>query len=298
MQVGRIFGIRILLDKFFLLLLLLYGVFGLLPQVLTVFAVVFIHEMAHILVAYSYGYRVKEIELLPFGGVARIEDFDLIALNPVAETNIALAGPLQNFLLAGLALFLRHFVIWQEPLANFFLYSNLAMAGLNLLPVLPLDGGRVYRAFLVNRLGYRQATEKVAVCGRVVGVILALVSLVGLYGGWFNITVFFIALFIFLAAGRERTAAIYIFMRFMTRKKEELRERGILPVEALVATENTTLRELVRRFVPKRYYLVLVLDADHYILGFLTEAEIVQVLFEQGLDTTLRTVLQNRSGKK
>ena len=51
MQVGKAFGVRILVDKFFLLLLLLYGFLGLLPQVMTVFAACFIHELAHVLVA-------------------------------------------------------------------------------------------------------------------------------------------------------------------------------------------------------------------------------------------------------
>lgn len=294
MQVGKAFGVRILVDKFFLLLLLLYGFLGLLPQVMTVFAACFIHELAHVLVARSYGYRVKEIELLPFGGVARIEDLDLIAFDPEVEVNIALAGPLQNLLLAGIGLALRHFLVWQESLAAFFIYCNLGMALLNLLPVLPLDGGRVYRAYLVRRIGFRQATERVTGWGRVLGILLVGISLAGILLSWVNITFLFVAIFIFWAANRERMAAAYIFMRFLTRKQRELRDKGLLPIEALMATEATTLREVVRKFVPKRYHLVLFLDSGG-IMEFFTEAEIVTALLERGLDTTLGEILQHRS---
>ncbi|HHY36312.1 MAG TPA: peptidase M50 [Firmicutes bacterium] len=293
MQVGRVFGVRILVNKFFLLLLFLYGLLGLIPQVLTVFAACFIHELAHVLVANSYGYRVKEIELLPFGGVARIEDLDLAAFDPEVELNIALAGPLQNLILAGIGLVLRHFLVWQESLAVFFIYCNLGMALLNLLPVLPLDGGRLCRAYLVRRLGYRQATERVAGWGRLVGILLLAIGLLGILFSWLSITVLFVALFIFWAARREQVAAAYIFFRFLTRKQRELRDKGLLPIEGLMATESTSLREVVRKFVPRRYHLVFLQDSAGK-MGFLTEGEIVTALLERGLDATLGEILQRR----
>jgi stage IV sporulation protein FB len=293
MQVGKAFGVRILVDKFFLLLLLLYGLLGLMPQVMTVFAVCFIHELAHVLVAKGYGFRVKEIELLPFGGVARIEDLDLAAFDPEVELNIALAGPLQNIFMAGIGLVLRHFLVWQEDLAAFFIYCNLGMALLNLLPLLPLDGGRIYRAYLARRLGFRQATERVAGWGRLLGILLLGIGLVGAFFSWLNLTFFFVALFIYRAANRERTAAAYLFLRFLTRKQRELKDKGLLPIEALMATEATTLREVVRKFIPKRYHLVLLLDAGGK-MGYLTEGEIVTALLERGLDTRLGEILQHR----
>jgi stage IV sporulation protein FB len=294
MQVARIFGVRILLDKYFLLLLLLYGFFGLLPQVLVVFTVVFIHELAHVLVAYSYGYHVREIQLLPFGGVAKIEDLDLVPLDPLVEINIALAGPLQNILLAGLGFILKILAIWQIPLANFFIYCNLGMAMINLLPVLPLDGGRVCRAYLVRLLGYQSAMEKMVLSSRIIGGVLLILGLIGLLFQWFNITFFFIALFILFSIGREQAAAAYIFIRFMARKKQELMEEGVLSVRVLAVTEYTSLREVVQKFVPKKYHFVLVLDNDHRVLGTLSEAELVQVVFEYGMELTLKEILANR----
>ncbi len=293
MQVGRAFGVGILVDKFFLLLLLIYGCLGLLPQAMTLFTIVFIHELAHVLVAWNYGYRVKEIELLPFGGVARIEDLDLASLDPEVEINIALAGPLQNLFLAGVGFVLRHYMVWQESPATFFVHCNLGMAIFNLLPVLPLDGGRIYRAYLVQRMGYKEATERVASYGSRAGILLGLISLAGLYFSWSSISLFFVSLFIFRAASRERVTAAYVFMRFLTRKQRELREKGLLPVEALMAGESTTLGEVVRRFIPRHYHLVLLLKGEQQV-GMFTEGEIINALLKRGFDTTLGEIWQQR----
>ncbi|NLJ33724.1 MAG: peptidase M50 [Firmicutes bacterium] len=293
MIVGKAFGVRILVDKFFLLLLLFYGSLGLLPQVITVFVLVFIHELAHVLVAWHYGYRVKEIELLPFGGVARIEDLDLASLDPEVEINIALAGPLQNLLLAGVGFALRYFLVWQEGPASFFIHCNLVLAVFNLLPVLPLDGGRIYRAYLMHRMGFKEATEKVLGYGRGMAILLALVGILGLYFSWANISLTFLSLFIYRVVKEERMTASYVFMRFLTRKKRELRDKGLLAVEALMARENTTLGEVVRRFIPGRYHLVFVPKGD-WQLEVLTEAEIINTLLEQGFAITLGELVKQR----
>lgn len=91
MKLGKIFGVSLRLNKFFLALLFLYITFGVLPKGLIAFGTVLLHEMAHVIVARSYGMKVREVELLPFGGVARIEGN--MELDPHIETYIALAGP-------------------------------------------------------------------------------------------------------------------------------------------------------------------------------------------------------------
>ena len=75
MQIGRLGGIRIELNPFFLLLMLLLGVMGYLPHGTILFGTVLIHELAHTIVAFAYGMPLSAIELLPFGGVARSEGF-------------------------------------------------------------------------------------------------------------------------------------------------------------------------------------------------------------------------------
>ncbi|GJM75651.1 hypothetical protein HMSSN036_78670 [Paenibacillus macerans] len=104
------------------------------------FAIVFIHELGHVTAARMYGIRVLSVQMLPFGGVAVMEDAgDLTAGREIA---IALAGPLQNALLILASLLLHAAGLWDGPFLDYFIQSNILIALFNLLPILPLDGGK------------------------------------------------------------------------------------------------------------------------------------------------------------
>jgi Zn-dependent protease/CBS domain-containing protein len=118
--------------------------------VVCIFACILAHEFAHALVAKRCGIKTRDITLYPFGGVAAI----LKQPTPKAEVAIALAGPLLNVVIAAaLYLWIDLPVISDDtPRALSFserlLISNIALALFNLLPALPMDGGRVLRALL------------------------------------------------------------------------------------------------------------------------------------------------------
>ncbi|MEW6424924.1 MAG: site-2 protease family protein, partial [Bacillota bacterium] len=144
MRLARIMGINIYVNVFFLGLLGLFFVAGVMGKGLIAFAVVFCHELAHAAVARRLAVPVTDVELLPFGGVTRMGG-EMI-LDPVKESYIAVAGPASNLLMAAAGLALKNHGLWHDELGPFFLQCNLLIAAFNLLPALPLDGGRVYRA--------------------------------------------------------------------------------------------------------------------------------------------------------
>src|SRR3954469_6370545 len=107
---------------------------------------VLIHELSHTLVALHYGLPVRRISLYLLGGVSEIEK---PAPTPGKEANIAVAGPLVSLLLGagayGLLQVLEHGTV-ARVLAFALMSSNLVVGIFNLLPGLPLDGGRVLSA--------------------------------------------------------------------------------------------------------------------------------------------------------
>src|SRR5262245_42663372 len=122
------------------------------------FASVLIHELSHALVARMEGIRIQDIQLHIFGGWARLIGEPP---TPMAELRIAVAGPVSSFLLA---IFFWLWLLVVESLSGgamearaasvAFLYlaaANLFLAMFNLLPGLPLDGGRALRAILWQR---------------------------------------------------------------------------------------------------------------------------------------------------
>lgn len=282
MRIGRIRGIQLIVHNGFIGIMLFFSLVGLLPKAGMVFVCILFHELAHVFVAASYGLRIKEIELLPIGGVARIEG--LTDTSPAVETRVAVAGPLVNFILAGAAWVMSWHAIPKWFDCFFFIETNLALGLFNLLPALPLDGGRVYRAGLTKLVGYRQATAQAANVGRITSVCLGVASLWSIHYGVINFTLAFLAIFLYLAATRELGMASYICMRHLTRKKEELLTRGVLVTAQFTAVSTTTLREIIRWFEPQKYHLIFVVEENCRPRCMLTESDILEGIITDGLD--------------
>ena len=172
--------------------------------VLLVFACVLLHEFGHATAARRYGIKTRDIVLLPIGGLARLER---MPEKPSEELVVALAGPAVNVVIVAvlLAAGVRPGGIdrlGDAGISDLLLYVNSAMILFNMIPALPMDGGRVLRALLAMRMPFARATRIAAGVGQ--GLAL-LIGLVGLFTSHFMLLL--IALFVFFAAGEERSVA-------------------------------------------------------------------------------------------
>jgi stage IV sporulation protein FB len=189
-RIGTYFGIPLRVHVTFPVILLFFGVEGWVRGdwrdamwgtlfVLVIFVCVILHELGHSLQARRYGVHVRDIVLLPIGGMARAER---IPENPREEIAVAIAGPLVNFLIAGIIAFIRW--IGGAPLLTgdgFFaslLIVNLALGLFNLIPAFPMDGGRILRGLLALRLPYLTATRVAKDIGHLIALAFALAGFV------------------------------------------------------------------------------------------------------------------------
>lgn len=212
-KIGSIFGIPVRIHLIFLLLLLLIltpsvsqgrlreGAAAFL-MISIIFGCVVLHELGHSLLAKRYRIKVRDIVLLPIGGVARMQ----IPEEPSVEIKLALIGPAVNFALASIFLLPTilaggrlSFSLSIYPYNPFELIFkvNVWMGLFNLIPAFPMDGGRVLRGFLAKRTDYLRATHIAGQVGRGIAVLFVVL---GIYK---DIMLIAIGLFIFLAAGTE-----------------------------------------------------------------------------------------------
>ncbi|HHX51295.1 MAG TPA: peptidase M50 [Clostridia bacterium] len=278
MKLGKIGGIRLIINDYFLLLLLGYALLGVLQQVLIIFGVVFFHEMAHVLAARRYGIRVREVEIFPFGGVARMEQ--MLELEPAVEIRVALAGPLSNFFLFFLSLWFFPGIIGSS-LGKLFLQVNLTLAIFNLLPAFPLDGGRIIRSLVAGRLGLSRANLMAIRWGKGIAVGIGFLGLLGLYWRISDINPVVLAIFLYGVACREEANCHYFFLRYLLRKREELALKQVLPVRHFLARNQTALGDVVTRFAPGFYHLVVIEGGPEEPVT-LTEYRIISALLEHG----------------
>jgi Zn-dependent protease len=233
-------GVPIRLHFTFVLLLICLVVIGLTSNqspgnytlfVLAVIASVLLHELGHAFVSSLYGIRTIEIVMYPIGGVARLER----PAKPREEFWIALTGPVVNLMIAGGILAVLYYS--QKRAVNFFALvqpsdtnladriavANLILAGFNLLPAFPMDGGRMLRAILSHLKSEYEATRIATWSGRMLAISM------GLYGFVYMPMLAFVAFFIYLGAANEGAAS-----------RGRSLTQGI-PVRAAMMTEYRTL---------------------------------------------------------
>lgn len=289
MKVGRFRGINFIVNDFFILLLLAYGMLGVLAQAVLIFLIVLLHELAHVLAARHYGLQVREVELYPFGGVARLDG--MLEISPAVEARVALAGPMSNFFMLAVALALQQNFNLDGLAYKLFAKANFTMAIFNLLPVLPLDGGRILRAVWSRKIGLTEATWRTALWGRYLAVLLALAGCVGLFFHFNDLNMIITAVFIYLAALKHEEATVYLFLRYLLRKHQELEKLGVLPLKQLVVTCSTTIKKVLPKFSPGNYHMLIIVDQEGKILGNISEYQLIDALFKHGSSLPLGKML-------
>ena len=223
LKVGSVAGIGIFLHWTFLLLIAaIFGFYYVQSQsigaalagmglILAVFVCVVLHELGHALTARRFGVGTRSITLYPIGGLARLQR---IPSEPMKEFWIAIGGPAVNIviavLLAGVLLAVDGSFtpdVLRSPGSHTIatlMWINVALAGFNLLPAFPMDGGRVLRALLAMRQDYAQATQTAANVGQAMAILFGLFGLLT-----FNPILLFIALFVYVGAQQESRQAMY-----------------------------------------------------------------------------------------
>lgn len=290
MQIIKIGDTPIILNPFFLLLLVGTALGGFLTETLLLFLIIFLHEVAHALTAKGLGLNVVEIELYPFGGVARLEE--VLELDPSTEKNVSLAGPIFNFILAGAALVLYMNQIFTASGLLFFVRLNLMLGFFNLLPALPLDGGRVLRASLAPALGFQKATDFSLRLSRFLALLLLTVGLGMIFLGYRDPSLIFAGLFLLYAVGKESKKVVFQFMRYLLRKSEDLEVKGALPAVYIVAREDATLKEVINLFSPRKYHMVLVLNRSMRVMGEISEREIIERVLQEGIYLRIKKLIK------
>jgi CBS domain-containing protein len=171
---------------------------------------VFVHEVAHSLIAKAKGIKIHGITLLILGGVSQMEE---VVPDPKVELPMALAGPLTSLAIGIICSALVYvFPVLPDPaVAGVLIFTfgylgilNVLLFAFNLLPAFPMDGGRVLRAWLARRMPLSRATQIAADVGRAFAVIFGIFGFLML-----NPILILIAFFIYIGANQEATFLRY-----------------------------------------------------------------------------------------
>jgi Zn-dependent protease len=233
--VGRLFGIEIRIHLTFLFLL--FFVWSTSAQDATatlrglalvgiIFGSVVLHELGHALVARGSGIPAKSIILLPIGGITILDEAHAIP-DPLnawkRDIRIAVAGPLVNLLIAGLAALILlaaipGFSVTARPLVHSSallrstVWANLYLGLFNLLPAYPMDGGRALRALFARRVDMVHATQRAVRIGQVFSTLFMMVGFListRAETRWDGYWLVMVGVFLFIGAQLEERSAVF-----------------------------------------------------------------------------------------
>ena len=145
---------------------------GNLVLMLLIFALVLAHEFGHIVMARRYGIKCPKVILCALGGMAVMENEPR---RPGAEFAIAFAGPAVNIVFIGISLMSVR-LLPPVVLIPFILVNGL-IAGFNLIPAYPMDGGRLLRAILWKFLPFENKRERATIICKGLAVVLGVIGL-------------------------------------------------------------------------------------------------------------------------
>ena len=281
--------IRILSPIIFLLMIAFSGVQTVLPPL----AALSVHELGHIVMSILLKVKIHEIELMPFGAAIRL--YDMWAIPPGKLMLISLAGPVSNLLTCALMTMLLFFFPHLAPECSPFLYSGLLIACVNLLPALPLDGGRFLAALLNTKIKQIKAIETGVILGRILGAILIVASVYAfIKSRVFPLPPLLASIYLFASGEAERRHARNASMMAILKKSDAsppIRRAGVV-----MAQKDAPILDAVSFVHPGEDSLFAITDDEGEIITLLPLQKLMHALHEN-TNTAIGALVQKNKAK-
>lgn len=181
---------------------IIYYLLGNFSNFVLFFLMLILHDIAHLIACLLFKVQIKGFELLPFGGKIFINDN--IQINVFQEIIISIAGPLFNIMFAAILVIFKYWNILYFPYYDQIVFCNIVLGLINLVPILPLDGGRILTSILSSFIGYNKAIFFVINISKIFSVILILLSIYLIYNKVYNFSFAIIGVFLFLNSEKEK----------------------------------------------------------------------------------------------
>ncbi len=269
-----------------------YWIMGILGALGLFIAIIF-HELSHSLVARKFGLSMKGITLFIFGGVAEMTEEPP---SPRAEFFMAIAGPISSIIL-GLGLFGIRFlgegIGWSKPVLgviSYLAFINLILAGFNLLPAFPLDGGRMLRSILWGmKDNLRWATRIASSIGSAFGIALILFGALSVFMGNLIGGIWWVLIGMFMRGASQMSYQQLIVRRSLEGEKV----RRFMVSDPVTVSPSISVEDLVEDYIYKYHFKMFPVVEDGKLLGCVTLNQVKEIPREERYKHTIRDLAKS-----
>ena len=253
---------------------IVFALNGHMPELCASYSSMLLHELAHLAAATAIGLKASHIALYPFGVNLKLKN--KLTARVSEDIILYLSGPAVNIMLA---LISRYFINTFSDIGYMIYRINICLFVMNVLPILPLDGGCVYKRILSGRIGGYRAGIALKWIGGIIAVALFSGGIYIIKETGYNYSVIIIAVFLIgnIFTQREKYNTEYI------RELMYYRNKPIRKMRVSGAYDGEDYRDIAKNFLPAYYSLVCIMDNDGRLKEFRTEKEIVDNILENNL---------------
>lgn len=242
------------------------------------YAVMLLHEMAHLAAAVCLGLDIDYISVEPFGINLNLKNTMLYSLSD--EIILYISGPCANIFFALTALFLSRF--FDFTFLVWFYISNIMLFCVNMLPVLPLDGGMIVKRILCYKLSQKTAGKIMRIISVVFIFAMLCMSVYMIFINSFNFSVIFLAAFLAGNIFSSHEKYNEDFIRTLAGTKSG----KISKVRVIRAYEGDDLTDIGKEFVMGAYTIICFMDKNGKIKRFMSEEEATNKLLGNNCEKT------------
>lgn len=252
-------GLKIKVSPLFILFSFLVVFFGHFSLFFTYITILLIHELTHYLLARKYGYMSQTICIMPYGLVMNDENL----YSKKDEIFISLAGPIVNILLALVCVAMWWYIPQSYYFTYDFMFANMILGIYNLIPIYPLDGGRVLLA-----LSSKKHKNFIRKCMKT-----------------FSIFFSILFLFIYIYSLFDTPNASYLFMSFFLLSTLFHKEEVVFPkfcnnkfpreVRTFIVSKDTDFYSLLKLIKGDYFYNFIVVDSDGKLVKSISQDELI-----------------------
>ncbi|MFC3039268.1 site-2 protease family protein [Virgibacillus xinjiangensis] len=228
---------------------------GTFVELAAILSIVFFHELGHYTVAKLFKWRVESIILWVFGGIMETDEH---GNRPVREEAlVTLAGPMQHVFIYIFIYIVSTFHLFPESIVELLMYYNTVILLFNLVPIWPLDGGKLLFLFLTSFLPFKRAYYSVLVFSMASSFALLLAVLL-FYP--FTLSIFLIWLFLLMENRTEWKQRHFVFLRFLLKRYEG--NNPVKAVQPIHVTSDSTFMDVFSEFMRDRKHSIYISYPD------------------------------------
>ncbi|MBY7143259.1 M50 family metallopeptidase [Virgibacillus sp. NKC19-3] len=229
---------------------------GTFMELAIIVTIVLFHELGHYIVAIVFKWRIQGIMLWVFGGVMDTDEHGNRSIRE--EALVTVAGPFQHFIIYLFLFFLASTDFIAPSILELIFYYNTVILVFNLLPVWPLDGGKLLFLGLSAFSPYKKAYQSAIIFSMIISLLVLIFQLI-LFP--FTLSAFLVMLFLFMENRSEWKKRYYVFIRFLLKRYEG--NTAVKAVNPIVVPHEATLMDIFARFRRERKHPIYITYPDN-----------------------------------